>query len=287
MILVTGAAGKTGLAIIKALSRTGETIRAMVHNKTYRNAASQAGAGQVIVGNMLLSDDILEAVQGVRAIYHIPPNVHPGELEMGKLIINAARGARVSHIVYHSVLHPQIESMPHHWLKLRVEEYLLESGVPYTILQPAMYMQNISSSLPDIKEKGIYLVPYPVKTLLSLVDLKDLAEVAALVLSSPDHQGAIYELVGTEAQTQQEIAMVLAEVLNRDVQAQQMSLAYWERQVKATGLDSYQINTLAKMFQHYEQFGFIGNPGVLSWLIGRQPTTLKSCLEVEMAVFDI
>jgi len=172
MILVTGAAGKTGLAVIKALSETGETVRAMVHKKTYRSAATDAGANQVIVGNHLLSDDILEAVQGIRAIYHIPPNVNSGELQMGKLIINAARGARVSHFVYHSVLHPQVESMPHHWLKMRVEEYLFEAGVPYTILQPAVYMQNISSSLPEIIEKGIYLVPYSVKTELSFMILE-------------------------------------------------------------------------------------------------------------------
>ena len=287
MILVTGSAGKTGLAVINALSRIGETVRAMVYNKTSRDVVSEAGAGEVIVGNLLLSDDILEAVQGVRAIYHIPPNVNPGELKMGKLVINAARGARVDHFVYHSVLHPQIESLPHHWSKMRVEEYLIESGVPYTILQPAAYMQNITSSLPEIIEKGIYLVPYPVKTILSLVDLKDLAEVAALVLTSQDHQGAIYELVGTDALTQQDITLALTEVLGKGIQAQQMPLAYWERQAKNSGLDSFQINTLVKMFQHYERFGFTGNPGVLGWLLGRQPTPLKSCLEREIAQLDM
>lgn len=286
MILVTGAAGKTGLAVIKALSETGETVRAMVHKKIYRSAATEAGATQVIVGNQLLSDDILEAVQGIRAIYHIPPNVNSGELQMGKLIINAAKGARVSHFVYHSVLHPQIESMPHHWLKMRVEEYLFEAGVPYTILQPAVYMQNTTASLPEIVEKGIYLVPYSVKTNLSYVDLNDIAEVAALVLTNQDHQGAIYELVGTVAQTQQEIAQAISEVLGKPVQAQQMPLAYWERQVKTSGLDSYQINTLAKMFQYYEQFGFTGNPGVLGSLLGRHPTTFKNCLEREIAHLD-
>ena len=283
MILVTGAAGKTGLAVIKALAEGGERVRAMVFNKVYREAAAKAGASEVIVGNLLLSDDAFEAVQGIRAIYHIPPNVHQGELEMGKLIINAAKVVKVSHFVYHSVLHPQIESMPHHWLKLRVEEYLLESGIPSTILQPAVYMQNITSSIPEILEKGVYLVPYPVKTILSLVDLKDLAEVAAMVLTNPEHRGAIYELVGTDAQTQHDIAQALEEVLGRGVQAQEISLAFWERQAKSSGLDSYQMDTLVKMFQHYSQFGFTGNPGVLGWLLGRQPTTLLSCLKREIS----
>ncbi|MGB2964174.1 MAG: NmrA family NAD(P)-binding protein [Anaerolineales bacterium] len=287
MILVTGAGGKTGLSIIKALAGTGETVRAMVNNKDYREAVLEAGAGEVIVGNLLLSDDLLEAVHGVRAIYHIPPNVHPEELEMGQLIISAARGARVSHFVYHSVLHPQIESMPHHWLKLRVEEYLIESGVPYTILQPAAYMQNITSSMLKIVEKGVYQVPYSVNSRLSLVDLTDLADAAAIVLTNQEHQGAIYEMVGTKALSQQDIALVLGEVLGRRIQAQQVPLAYWERQAKTSGLDSYQIDTLVKMFQHYEQFGFAGNTGVLSWLLGRQPTSLKYCLEREIVELNI
>jgi uncharacterized protein YbjT (DUF2867 family) len=206
---------------------------------------------------------------------------------MGKLVISAAGGARVNHFVYHSVLHPQIESMPHHWLKLRVEEYLIESGLPFTILQPAVYMQNITASLPEIVEKGIYQVPYPVKTVLSLVDLNDVAEVAKIVLSNQGHHAAIYELVGTTAQTQYDIALSLEEVLERKVQAQQVPLAYWERQAKDSGMDSYQINTLVKMFQHYEKFGFVGNPGVLGALLGREPTSLKSCLEREIAAKNI
>ena len=287
MILVTGAGGKTGLSVIKALAITGETVRAVVNNKDYREAVLEAGAGEVIVGNLLLSDDLLEAVHGIRAIYHIPPNIHPEELKMGQLVISAARGARVSHFVYHSVLHPQIESMPHHWLKLRVEEYLIESGMPYTILQPAAYMQNITSSLLEIVEKGVYQVPYSVNSRLSLVDLTDLADAAAIVLTNQEHQGAIYEMVGTKALSQQDIALVLGEVLGRRIQAQQVSLAYWERQAKTSGLDSYQIDTLVKMFQHYEQFGFAGNTGVLSWLLGRQPTSLKYCLEREIVELNI
>jgi uncharacterized protein YbjT (DUF2867 family) len=282
MILVTGAAGKTGLAVIKALAGGSERVRAMVLNKNYQKAVIDAGASEVMVGNMLLSDDVLEVIQGVRAVYHIPPNVHQGELQIGTLLIDAARGARASHFVYHSVLHPQLESMPHHWQKMRVEEYLMESGIPFTILQPAAYMQNILSSLTEILEKGVYLIPYPVKTNLSLVDLKDVAEVAVKVLTNQDHQGAIYELVGTDVQTQQDIAQVLEEVLGRGVQAQEMPLAFWERQAKGSGLDSYQMNTLVKMFQHYGKFGFRGNPNVLSWLLGRPPTTLRNCLKREI-----
>ena len=78
-----------------------------------------------------------QAVQGVQAIYHICPNVSPDEIPIAEVLINAAQDAGVRRFVYHSVLKPQIESMPHHWKKLRVEEMLIESGMPYTILQTA------------------------------------------------------------------------------------------------------------------------------------------------------
>ncbi len=62
---------------------------------------------------------------------------------IGKLVIDEARKAGVKHFVYHSVLHPQTEKMNHHWQKMHVEEMIFESGLPFTILQPAPYMQNL------------------------------------------------------------------------------------------------------------------------------------------------
>ena len=87
--------------------------------------------------------------------------------------------------------------MPHHWSKLPVEEMLFSSALDVTILQPTAYMQNCLSEWDRMVGSGIYRVPYPVETRLSLVDLDDVAEAAAIVLSDADHSGATYELVGT------------------------------------------------------------------------------------------
>jgi NAD(P)H dehydrogenase (quinone) len=282
MILVTGAAGKTGRSVIRALVSAGASVRALIHKEQHREDVYKTGASEVILGNLLNADDLVKAVNGVRALYHIPPNMHPKELEIGELVISAAKGAVLDHFVYHSVLHPQIEAMPHHWQKLRVEERLLESGLPFTILQPAAYMQNITSGLPDIIQKSTYQVPYPVNTRISLVDLEDVARVAAIVFGDQTHQGAIYELVGTEALSQQEVALKLGNGLGKSIQAQQIPLAYWESRSRESGLGSYQINTLVKMFRHYERFGFAGSPQTLSWLLGRQPTSLEDCLAREL-----
>lgn len=272
MILITGAAGKTGRAVTRALAEVNVEVRALVHREEYVELVRGAGTKSVIVGDM--GDPILmeRAMNGIQAVYHICPNVSPHEVTFGHIAINKASQTGVEHFVYHSVLHPQTQKMPHHWLKLRVEEALLESGLPFTILQPAAYMQNILGQWDSIKAKGIYTVPYPAVTRLSMVDLEDVVEAAAIVLSQPGHIGATYQLVGPDILTQLEVAEVLSQQLGRQVEVEQVSLEVWERQARYRGLGEYQIRSLIRMFRYYGRYGFWGNSNVLSTLLGREPT---------------
>ncbi|HUW14324.1 MAG TPA: NmrA family NAD(P)-binding protein [Anaerolineae bacterium] len=276
MILVTGAAGKTGRSVIRALAADGEPVRALVRRPEQAALVESLGARQVVVGDMLQPSTLAQAARGTRAVYHICPNVNPAEVDIGQVAISAARAAGVEHFVYHSVLHPQTEAMPHHWLKLRVEERLLESGLPCTILQPAAYMQNILARWDLITQAGIYRVPYGAATRLSMVDLEDVALAAARVLRDPGHVGATYELVGTQPMSQIEIAAVLSQETRRVVQTETMPLSEWEQQARSVGLGDYQVDALLKMFRYYERHEFGGNPQVLSWLLERRPTTFAS-----------
>ena len=279
MILVSGAGGKTGQAVIQALAAAGAAVRALVYRPEQARLAQGLGAQQVVVGDMRDRATVQQAARGVRAVYHICPNVSPYEVDMGQAAITAAQSAPVQHFVYHSVLHPQTEAMPHHWLKLRVEERLFESGLPFTILQPAAYMQNVAAHWDQIVQRGTYAVPYATETRLSLVDLQDVAAVAAIVLSEPGHVGATYELAGTEPLSQNEVAAILSQQLGFPVGAQVVPLDTWEQQARANGLGDYQIATLLEMFRYYERHGLWGNPHVLQWLLGRPPTTLAAAIE--------
>lgn len=282
MILVTGAAGKTGLALIAALTRRGAPVRALVHQEGYRPRVEQVGAEEILVGDLLDRKTLSEAMRGIQAVYHIPPNLHPREVEIGEYVIAEALQADVEHFIYHSVLHPQLEGMPHHWFKLKVEELLITSGLQFTILQPTAYMQNITNQLDRIAEKGIYQIPYAAATRLSLVDLEDVASVAARLLIEGGHNGAIYQLVGTGLISQIEVASLIGKLLEREIRVKQILLEDWQAEISRTGLGSYQISTLIKMFQYYQSHGFIGNPLMLQWLLGRQPTSLESCLRREI-----
>ena len=150
---------------------------------------------------------------------------------------------------------------------------LFEAGLPYTVLQPAPYMQNVLVSWPAIVSEGRYSIPYPASTLLGMVDLANVAEAAARVLTEPGHVGATYELAGPDVLDQRQVAEVLGQRLGRTVVVDVQSLANWERQAHAAGLGRYRIDSLLKMFRYYERHGLWGNPRVLGWLLGRPPTT--------------
>ncbi len=279
MILVTGAGGKTGRAVITALARRGATIRALIHRREQSDALTALGVADVVIGDLRDGAVAQAAMRGVRSVYHICPNVNPDEELIGSVILRAAREARVGHFVFHSVLHPHTEKMPHHWHKLRVEEALFEAGLSFTILQPTAYMQNLLAGWHSIVEEGVYRVPYPIETRLSLVDVADVAEAATLVLTEPGHIGATYELAGTPPLTQREVAEVLSQQLGRPVQAAAMSIDRWEKSARESGLSDYAVTTLIQMFRYYEHYGLVGNPGVLTWLLKRPPATLAAFVQ--------
>ena len=273
MLCITGAGGKTGRAVLAALVRRGAQVRAWVRRAEQAAGLRVLGAAEVVHAEVSDPGALRAALAGARAVYHICPNVHPDEFGIGLATLTAARDAGVEHFVFHSVLHPQTEAMPHHWQKLRVEAAVFESGLPFTILQPAPYMQNTLPGWDTARAKGLFSVPYPVDTCLSLVDLDDVAEAAARVLTEPGHSGATYELVGTPGLTQTAVAAEIGRALGREARAQEESIAAWEHRARSAGLGEYQVSTLKAMFSYYASFGLVGAPTVLAFLLGRQPTS--------------
>jgi NAD(P)H dehydrogenase (quinone) len=272
MILLTGAGGKTGRALVRVLSNV-EGVCAFVHREEQASILKSLGAEKIIVGDIQDEAVIRSAMQGVRAVYHICPNMNPDETVIGNLVIREAGKAEVEHFLYHSVLHPQTERMNHHWQKLRVEEMVFESGIPFTILQPAPYMQNLSGSWKSILEDGLLRVPYSVDAKFSFVHLEDIAEAAKIVLTGSNHKNATYELAGTSPISHVEVAEILSQSLKREVQAEKEEIRDWRLHV--TGFSEYAIENLVKMFEYYDQWGLVGNPNVLRWLLKREPSTLE------------
>jgi uncharacterized protein YbjT (DUF2867 family) len=282
-VAITGAAGKTGRALVAALGWRGVPVRALVRKENQAAAMRAAGAVEVVIGDMQDAAALDRLLAGAGALYHISPNMHPDEVAIGRAALAALQRAGGMRLVYHSVLHPQTEAMPHHWAKLRVEEAILAASVPFTILQPAAYMQNVLAQRRAIVEEGRYPLPYATSTRLGMVDLLDVAEAAARVLTEAGHDGAIYELAGPDTLTQDAVAAHLAAAVGRPVRAEAVPQAAWEASARAQGLPEYAVRTLWAMFAYYEAHGFGGNPTVLRLLLGRAPTTFATFARREFA----
>ncbi len=279
MILVTGASGKTGRAVIGKLAARGASVRAWVHHAGQEDRARQIGAANVISGDLRDGERLQEACAHIEAIYHICPNMSPDEVEIGHDLLQAAKRAGVKHFVYHSVFHSQVQSMPHHWKKLLVEEQIFSSGVNFTILQPTAYLQNLLPYWRRINAEGIYEVPYAVHTRLSMVDLEDVAEAAAVVVNNPDYFGGIFELVGTPPYTQTEVAQIIGSRIQKQVHAIQGSRAAWEEKARQNGTSDYSVHTLLNMFDYYEKFGMQGNSHALKMIIKHTPADLPDFID--------
>lgn len=284
MILLTGAGGKTGKTLVRLLSKD-ESVAAFVHHEKQISTLESLGAEKVIAGDLRSETDVHSAMQGVQSVYCVCPNMHPDEVGIGKLVIAEAQKAGVEHFVYHSVLHPQTEKMSHHWGKLRVEEMIFESGLPFTILQPAPYMQNLLAGWNEIVNQGIVHVPYSVRAKFSFIDLEDIAAVAQIVLTESGHKNSVYELAGTPPLSHIEVAEILGRGLNLEIQAEKEELREWR--LRARGLSEYALENLIRMFEYYDKWGLAGNPNVLRWILKREPTSLESFAKRTMRTHNV
>ncbi|MBU3201137.1 NmrA family NAD(P)-binding protein [Clostridium estertheticum] len=278
MILITGANGQTGRAIIKALLSKGEQIRAFVHTTEQIQEIKSLGEIDVFAGDMMNQKSVDEALIGISTVYHICSAVNPNEVEIGQIVINAARNARVEHFVYHSVLHSVLQDMPHHQKKLKVEELMVNSGIPYTIIQPAVFMQNILESWKSLSEKGIFQQKFftTQETRMCMVDLEDLAEAVSIILTNTGYTGATYELCGPENLSLSDMLAAMELHFGLEIKVETPQDEMFAAQLKKHGVGDYKVNTLLKMFQHYNEHGFVGNPNVLTWILGRKPNDFSS-----------
>jgi len=281
MILVTGAAGKTGLGIIKALASIGKSSRAYIRDIKHQKIVLGAGAQEIAIGDLSNNHDLKKALDNISGIYFIVPNVHQKEIEFGQMAIELCKEMKLEHFVYHSVLFPQIESMPHHWKKMRVEEMLIRSDLNFTILQPANYMQNILAYRESIVNNGHFQIPYRLSAKSKPIDLMDLAEIVANVIGNEKHFAATYALAGPEALSILDQTKLIGKHIDKDVEARLMEISHWTSQANKAGLDEDAIATLSKMFAYYDHHDFIGNSQVLEMLLERPPNRFELFLQRE------
>lgn len=288
MILMTSANGNQGKRLVPKLLASGHQVRACVRTESSAEQLRTLGAQQVMVGDLADPAFIARAMKGVKSVYHIGPTLHHDERAMGFAMIEAAREEGVDHFVFSSVLHAIASDLIQHEIKRDIEERLLSSGLEYTILQPANYM--LPARMKAVFEEGVFRLAWSLDRRQSMIDLEDFTDVVALVLSDRErHGGATYELVGPGRFTAHEIAAVASKVLQREITTERFDVEVFVRE-RFGNLDPEALQHMLRMnlaiSRHYSNHDFVGNSNVLSFLLGRAPTTFEAFVRREYASFN-
>ncbi len=291
-VLVTGANGRTGRAVVQALARA-SSVRVPLRVRAFLRDASQwpdlaaLGASEYAVGDMGDAASVERALADCDALVHIGPPMHPDEKVMTAHFIAAAQRQSLRHFVYYSVLQPLRREVRHHRLKLETEELVVESDLPYTILQPSRYMQHLENIWKSVTAQGVHGMPFSTRVQFNVVDLLDLAELTARVVAESAqgsnqpgrHFFATYELGGPEALSQEAMARILSEVLGRPVTARAVPIEEMRAKAQTAGLGEDRIEQMVSMNRHYDAHGMRGSGNVLRMLLGREPTTYRQYAE--------
>lgn len=278
MILVTGASGNSGLRVVRELAARGADVRAMVGREASLPRVREAGARQALVARFDDPASIDAALRGASAVYHVCPPMSDAEVAIGQRMIESARRAGVRRFVFQSLVHAQVDALAHHRDKRVVEGLLCESDLDYIILQPTMFMQNLAWEWAAVRDEGVYRQPYSPTVRMSLLDLDDMAQAAAVVLTEPGWEGGCYELCSGDNLTREQMAQVLSDVLGRPVRAERGERDAWVASARRLGTRTeWQIARVLAMFDHYDRHGLSGGNGrVLQMILGRPPTSYRA-----------
>jgi uncharacterized protein YbjT (DUF2867 family) len=256
-ILVTGGTGKVGSEVIKELVKRKVSVRALVRKQ---EASTKMPEGiEVIQGDLLDPVSVRKALDGVDKLYLLNAVV-PDELTQGLIAYDLAKKLKLKQIVYHSVFKvEQFKDVPHFASKLTIESALHEFNLPFTIIRPNYFYQNDVSLKDVMMTAGIY--PMPLGTPgISAVDTRDIAEAAAIALTSEGHLGKTYNLNGPEILSGTKIASIWSGLLGKEIRYPGEDLEAFEEQMRQSA-PSWSAFDIRMMFQGYLERGFVAEDG--------------------------
>ena len=215
MILVTGATGRTSGEVVKALLAKGERVRALVRDPQTAGAIQGPGV-ELVVGDLEKPETWDAATQGVEKVFLLSPE----GLQMAELhgkFADAAKRAGVRHLVRMSMLvsNPDSPLVIAKWHG-EADRSVADSGIPYTIIRPAPFMQIILGSARMIASDGMFSGAQA-DGKVGVIDTRDIGNVVATVLTSDGHEGKTYPLTGPEALSMGDLAGKLSAVLGKEV----------------------------------------------------------------------
>jgi uncharacterized protein YbjT (DUF2867 family) len=283
-VLVTGATGSVGRHVVAELRRRGAPVRALVRDRA--RAADVLGPDvELAVGDFADPASLRAALPGVERVYLSCGN-HPAQAAWETAMVDAAAAAGVSRIVKLSALDARIGS-PVAFADAhgRIEEHLRASGVPHVLLKPTFAMTNLFAAADGIRQAGAIFLP-GAGAEVAMIDPRDVAEVAAVALTTDGHDGRAYELTGPAALTFDDVAAQLAAVLDRPVGFVAVPDGAALGQLVEAGVPEWYARNVVAQFGLLRRGTQAGVRDVVRVLTGHEPRSVGEFLRDHAVAFE-
>lgn len=278
-ILVTGATGTVGRHLVRSLADDGYPVlaasRSPASGDTSTRQTDASGVSTVAL-DFEKPETYGSAFDGVDAMFLVRP---PSIVRVWASIfpaLDAAANAGVRHVVFLSIQGAESNPLvPHRWIEWK----LASMDVGSTVLRPSFFMQNLATRhRAELTQESRIVVPAG-DGRTAFIDARDIADVAARVLTERRRAGRAYELTGVEALSYHEVARILTRVLGRPIAYANPSLAAFVRHARAHGRPWPLVLVMSGIYLT-ARFGLAARTtSAVADLLGRPPRTVREFAE--------
>lgn len=252
-ILVTGANGNIAGVALNHMVSTGADIRALVRDQNKAEDLPAMGI-EVLVGDMGKPQTLEGVFDGVEKVLLITP-VSPEAVEFGKNVISAAKMAGNPHVVMVTANVPEpVNETEVGRQRTEIETVLKDSGLKYTIIRPTFFMQNTMMAIQTVAADGMIYMPCREGS-FGMIDLRDVGEAVATVMTTEGHEGKTYTLTGPNSISINDIADDLSLVLEKDVSYISVPIEAAKDAMVGIGMPSWLADYYNELFENFSYNG--------------------------------
>ena len=268
MILVTGASGTVGTALVEVLKNS-HRFRAGYHSPGKAEKARQNGLDAIAI-DLMAPETLAPALAGVETVFLLGAGIR-GQVEQEINLIDAARAAGVRRLVKISAWRAGAEQYALARLHRQIEDAVEKSGMAWTFLRPNGFMQNFTGRTAEtIKGQGAIYLP-AADAQISLIDARDIARVAAKVLTEPGHEGNAYDLSGPRGLSYGDTARILSRQLGRDIKYIPVTDDAAREGMIRAGMPDFYADALIDLFRAYRNGMASGVTSSVKSITGHEP----------------
>ena len=273
-ILVTGATGNTGSALVGALRSQNIDVRAFVRDEKKAQGLKDQGA-EIYIGDLSKPETIPGAFEGIDKAYFVTWNGEDAEAQ-GLTFVETAKAVGNVHVVRHSGRgHEESRLIKQHRV---VDKALQESGLPWTILRPTMFMQLTMMFADSIKKDGAFYAPLK-DAKIAMIDIRDIVGIAVAVLTGSGHESKTYELTGPVGVSFGEVASTFSKLLGKEVKYVNVPPEAAREAMQGMGMPNFLVEGYLELYDGFSQGLFAEPSSDVETVSGKAPFTFSEYAE--------